>query len=136
MSQPWKKIMLGAIMMGWGLTLFIIGRIAFDRNDRELLRARRARAMALGPATFLLQRAADDLAERLATVLRRFDLAVEGTRKEIDLSQTPCMLAKLAFPRAKRGRPVPERPLFISCRNASSGRFPLPPLHRLDKTQG
>jgi SAM-dependent methyltransferase len=45
--------------------------------DRRLLRARRARARALGPATFLLERAADDLAARLAAVLRPFDLAVD-----------------------------------------------------------
>jgi SAM-dependent methyltransferase len=45
--------------------------------DRHLLRARRRRAAALGPATFLIDRAADDLADRLATVLRRFDLAVD-----------------------------------------------------------
>ena len=45
--------------------------------DRQLLRARRRRALAFGPATFLLERAADDLAERLGAVLRRFDLAVD-----------------------------------------------------------
>jgi len=45
--------------------------------DRVLLRRRRLRAAALGPVTFLLGRVADDLAERLATVLRRFDLAVD-----------------------------------------------------------
>jgi SAM-dependent methyltransferase len=45
--------------------------------DRRLLRARRARAAARGPATFLLERVADDLAERLSAVLRRFDLAVD-----------------------------------------------------------
>jgi SAM-dependent methyltransferase len=45
--------------------------------DRPLLRSRRARAAALGPATFLLERAADDLAARLAAVLRRFDLAID-----------------------------------------------------------
>ena len=45
--------------------------------DRALLRQRRRRAAALGPATFLLDHVADDLAERLATVLRRFDLAVD-----------------------------------------------------------
>ena len=45
--------------------------------DRALLRRRRRRAAALGPATFLLDRVADDLAERLTTVLRRFDLAVD-----------------------------------------------------------
>jgi SAM-dependent methyltransferase len=45
--------------------------------DRALLRRRRRRAAALGPVTFLLDRVADDLAERLATVLRRFALAVD-----------------------------------------------------------
>src|SRR5271169_3294334 len=45
--------------------------------DRALLRRRRRRAAALGPATFLLDRVADDLADRLAVVLRRFDLALD-----------------------------------------------------------
>jgi SAM-dependent methyltransferase len=45
--------------------------------DRTLLRARRRRAAALGPATFLVDRVADDLVERLAVVLRRFELAVD-----------------------------------------------------------
>jgi SAM-dependent methyltransferase len=51
--------------------------------DRALLRRRRRRAMVLGPATFLLDRVADDLADRLAAVLRRFELAVDlGTPGE------------------------------------------------------
>jgi SAM-dependent methyltransferase len=51
--------------------------------DRLLLRARRRRATALGPATFLLEHAAEDLGERLATVLRRFDIAADiGTPGE------------------------------------------------------
>src|SRR5580693_4743618 len=51
--------------------------------DRALLRHRRRRAVALGAATFLLDRVAGDLAERLATVLRRFELAVDlGTPGE------------------------------------------------------
>ena len=45
--------------------------------DRALLRLRRRRAMALGPVTFLLDRVADDMADRLAAVLRRFDVAVD-----------------------------------------------------------
>src|ERR1700757_2720029 len=45
--------------------------------DRALIRRRLRRAAALGPATFLLDRVAGDLAERLAAVLRRFDLAVD-----------------------------------------------------------
>jgi len=51
--------------------------------DRALIRRRRARAAALGPATFLLDRAAGDLADRLGAVLRRFDLALDlGTPGE------------------------------------------------------
>jgi SAM-dependent methyltransferase len=45
--------------------------------DRALLRVRRRRAVAAGAETFLLDRAAEELAERLAVVLRRFDLAVD-----------------------------------------------------------
>ena len=45
--------------------------------DRALLRQRRRRAAVLGPATFLLDRLADDLADRLAAVLRRFELAAD-----------------------------------------------------------
>ena len=51
--------------------------------DRALIRRRRRRAAALGPATFLLDRARDDLVERLSAVLRRFELAVDlGTPTE------------------------------------------------------
>jgi SAM-dependent methyltransferase len=45
--------------------------------ERRLVRARRARAARLGPATFLLDRVADDFAERLAAVLRSFDRAAD-----------------------------------------------------------
>src|SRR3954452_19074783 len=45
--------------------------------DRRLLRARLARAAAIGPATFLLDRVAGDIAERLSAVLRTFDIAVD-----------------------------------------------------------
>jgi SAM-dependent methyltransferase len=45
--------------------------------DRSLLRARQQRAHALGPATFLLDRAATELGERLSAVLRRFNVAVD-----------------------------------------------------------
>jgi len=41
--------------------------------DRPLLRARRRRAERLGPATFLIERVAADLAERLSAVLRQFE---------------------------------------------------------------
>ena len=45
--------------------------------DHSLLRARRARAASLGPATFMIDRVADELAERLGAVLRRFEHVVD-----------------------------------------------------------
>lgn len=45
--------------------------------DRKLLRARRARAGGRDPATFLIERAADDLAGRLSAILRKFDIAAD-----------------------------------------------------------
>jgi SAM-dependent methyltransferase len=45
--------------------------------DRPLLRRRRRRAQALGAATFLIDRVAADLAERLSAVLRRFAVAAD-----------------------------------------------------------
>ncbi len=45
--------------------------------DRRLLRVRRRRARALGAATFLLDHAATEVAERLSAVLRQFDIAVD-----------------------------------------------------------
>ncbi len=45
--------------------------------DRALIRARRRRAAASGPVTFLLDRVADEFADRLAAVMRRFDLAAD-----------------------------------------------------------
>ena len=45
--------------------------------DRKLLRARQQRARALGPETFLLDRVAAELGERLSAVLRQFDRAVD-----------------------------------------------------------
>ena len=45
--------------------------------DRALLRRRLRRAAALGPAPFLLDRVAAEMAERLAVVVRRFPLAAD-----------------------------------------------------------
>jgi SAM-dependent methyltransferase len=45
--------------------------------DRELLRARRKRAKAIGSANFLIDRIAGELGERLSAVLRHFDIAVD-----------------------------------------------------------
>ena len=35
----WESALYGAIMMGWGTTLFFAGRLAFQRNDAELMKA-------------------------------------------------------------------------------------------------
>lgn len=50
------------------------GPIIFDRS---LLRVRQQRARALGPETFLIDRVAADLGERLSVVLRTFGCAVD-----------------------------------------------------------
>jgi hypothetical protein len=36
---PWESALYGAIMVGWGLTLLLVSRIAFHRDDAELKRA-------------------------------------------------------------------------------------------------
>ena len=50
------------------------GPIVFDR---AAVRRNLRRAEKLGPATFLIDRAAEDLCDRLSAVLRRFELAVD-----------------------------------------------------------
>ena len=35
---PWESAIYGAIMMGWGTTLFCVGRLAFRRNDPDLMK--------------------------------------------------------------------------------------------------
>jgi hypothetical protein len=34
----WESALYGAIMMGWGITLFFAGRLAFRKNDSELMK--------------------------------------------------------------------------------------------------
>jgi hypothetical protein len=36
---PWQSSIYGAIMMGWGTTLLCVGRVAFRRNDSDLMKA-------------------------------------------------------------------------------------------------
>ena len=35
---PWGSAIYGAIMIGWGTTLFLVGRLAFRRNDTALMK--------------------------------------------------------------------------------------------------
>ena len=37
--QPWQDAVYGATFMGWGATLFFVGRLAFRRRDPELMKA-------------------------------------------------------------------------------------------------
>lgn len=36
---PWESALYGAVMAGWGMTLLVVGRLAFHRDDAELKRA-------------------------------------------------------------------------------------------------
>ena len=36
---PWESAIYGAVMMGWGTTLLCVGRLAFRRNDPDLMKA-------------------------------------------------------------------------------------------------
>ena len=35
----WESALYGAIMVGWGITLLLVGRVAFSQNSNELKRA-------------------------------------------------------------------------------------------------
>ncbi len=81
--------------------------------DRALLLARRRRAAALGSATFLLDRVAAELGERLASVLRRFelgaDLATPGDQLRAVLAANDRIGTLIAVDPLARGRsPDPE----------------------------
>jgi SAM-dependent methyltransferase len=70
--------------------------------DRAVLRTRLDRARRLGPATFLLDRVAEDMAERLQAVLREFKSAADigtadGQVREA-LSQRVGQLARVDLP--------------------------------------
>lgn len=49
----WESALYGAIMIGWGTTLFLVGRVALRRGDGEL-----ARSLAVGIAVWLAIEAA------------------------------------------------------------------------------
>ncbi len=36
---PWESALYGAIMMGWGTTLFFVGRLALQRHDPDVMKA-------------------------------------------------------------------------------------------------
>lgn len=44
----WESALYGAIMLGWGVTLLLVGKVAFKRDDKEV-----KRALLLGLAAWL-----------------------------------------------------------------------------------
>ncbi len=49
----WESALYGAIMLGWGVTLLLLGRLAFARDDKEL-----KKVLVIGIATWLAFEAA------------------------------------------------------------------------------
>jgi SAM-dependent methyltransferase len=84
--------------------------------DRALLRVRQKRAERLGPATFLLDRVAEDMAERLHAVLREFahaaDIGTPGNQVRNALAARIDQLARADPPDCESG-PLPLAPASI-----------------------
>jgi SAM-dependent methyltransferase len=78
--------------------------------DRALLRARQARALGSGPAIFLLDRVAEDMAERLQAVVREFknaaDLGTPGDQVRNALHGRVDQIARIELPDRESG-PLP-----------------------------
>ena len=81
--------------------------------DRALLRARQSRALGSGPATFLLDRVAEDMAERLHAVVREFknaaDVGTPGDQVGKALHQRVDQLARIELPDLE-SEPLPLQP--------------------------
>jgi SAM-dependent methyltransferase len=84
--------------------------------DRALLRVRRKRAAQQGPATFLLDRAAEDMAERLHAVLREFtnaaDIGTAGDQVRNAVTRRVGELAHIDLPDSE-SEPLPLAPASI-----------------------
>jgi SAM-dependent methyltransferase len=84
--------------------------------DRAVLNQRQRRAMLLGPATFLLDRVAEDMAERLHAVLREFsngvDLGTPGDQVRSAIEASVRQLAVVTLPMSD-SEPLPLAPQSI-----------------------
>ena len=84
--------------------------------DRALLRARQDRALRAGPATFLLDRVAEDMAERLHAVLREFksaaDIGTPGDHVRDVLAGRLSQLAHVDLPE-QESEPLPFEPASL-----------------------
>ena len=81
--------------------------------DRALLRARQSRASKSGPAAFLLDQVAEDMAERLHAVLREFknaaDVGTPGDQVRNVLHQRVDQFARIELPDLE-SEPLPLQP--------------------------
>jgi SAM-dependent methyltransferase len=81
--------------------------------DRALLRARQNRALRAGPATFLLDRVAADMGERLHAVLREFkraaDVGTAGDQVRNVLAARVDQLVRVGLPE-QESEPLPFQP--------------------------
>jgi SAM-dependent methyltransferase len=84
--------------------------------DRALLRARRDRALRLGSATFLLDRVAEEMAERLHAVLREFksaaDVGTPGDQVRNALAGRLNQFARVDLP-DQESEPLPLQPASL-----------------------
>jgi SAM-dependent methyltransferase len=84
--------------------------------DRALLRARQVRAEKMGAATFLLDRVAEDMAERLHAVLREFtnaaDIGTTGDQVRDALAKRVGHLARVDLP-DRESDPLPLAPQSV-----------------------
>jgi len=84
--------------------------------DRALLRVRQKRAERLGLATFLIDRVAEDMAERLHAVLREFksgaDIGTSGDQVREALAGRVDQLARIDLPDSE-SEPLPLAPASI-----------------------
>ena len=84
--------------------------------DRALLRARQDRALRVGPATFLLDRVAEEMAERLHAVLREFksaaDVGTPGDQVRNALAGRLNQLARVGLPE-QESEPLPLQPASL-----------------------
>jgi SAM-dependent methyltransferase len=84
--------------------------------DRALLRVRQHRALRLGPATFLLDRVAEEIAERLHAVLREFksaaDVGTPGDQVRNALAGRLNQFARVDL-REQESEPLPLQPASL-----------------------
>jgi SAM-dependent methyltransferase len=83
--------------------------------DRALLRQRLARAQVLGPVTFLLDRVAEDFADRLQAVMRQFtDVADIWTPGGLPLPDRFTSVARIALEADAETLPLPPQSLDLA----------------------